>query len=70
MPYKDPQKQKEYQRNHYEKNKELVLKRHELRREKARESAHNSILTGKILNLCLWNFWFNDKTKNVPYSIA
>jgi len=70
MPYKDPQKQKEYQQKHHQRNKELVHARRQARREEAREGAYKSLIAGFIVDMRLWNLWFNKKDTIVPYNIT
>jgi hypothetical protein len=64
MGYKDTQKQKQYQQEHYKRNRDAVYAGVKARREEARESAYKSLITGLIVNTRLWNLWFNDKAVN------
>lgn len=64
MGYKDVQKQKDYQKQHYQKNKKLVHQRRQERRKEAYQNAYKSLLIGAILDMRLWKIWFNDKDKN------
>ena len=70
MPYKDPKKQKEYRQKHYQQNKTQYYDRNNLRRKEAQASAYASLISGIILDIKSWNFWFNDKTKDVMYELT
>ncbi|AGE48806.1 hypothetical protein PBCVAP110A_407R [Paramecium bursaria Chlorella virus AP110A] len=64
MGYKDPQKQKECQQQWYQTNKQAVYQRGKARRIEARQSANDSLISGHIIDMRLWNLWFNNKAKN------
>jgi 5-methylcytosine-specific restriction endonuclease McrA len=70
MPYKDPQKQKEYQQKHYQANKQLVYQRNKSRREEARQSSYDSLIIGSILDMKLWKLWIKDKDTNTSYDLS
>lgn len=61
MPYKDSQKLKEYKQKHYQDNKQTLNQLAQARREEARQSAYDSLIAGVILDMRLWNLWFNKK---------
>lgn len=71
MTYKDIQKQKKYQQDHYQRNKQLVYSRSEQRRIEAKESAMKSLYAKNIIDMRLFKLWFNDKKKDrAPYDIS
>jgi len=70
MPYKDKEKQKEYQQNHYQRNRDSVAIRTQQRRIEAKESAMKSLQTKTIVDMRLFNLWFNDKDKIETYELS
>ncbi|AGE59071.1 hypothetical protein PBCVOR070422_353R [Paramecium bursaria Chlorella virus OR0704.2.2] len=72
MPYKDSQKLKEYKQKHYQDNKQTLNQLAQARREEARQSAYDSLIAGVILDMRLWNLWFNkkDDKKNKTYDLT
>ena len=70
MPYKDKEKQKKYQQDHYQRNRDLVYARSQQRRNDARDSAMQSLYAKYIIDMRLWKLWFNDKTKETAYILS